>query len=196
MQKINVKDITLSEFLKLSEEGRARYRGLFRFGDAVKAEDTLGAGPLGFKTYGQVKDGLHLFSQKNTTFDELVKYFSRLTRSEEKDIFGMSVFKFMSFYNYMNAQVSAIYENEKAQLQGRRRYSSEEIHAGAEGFGVLGPYLQYRILAGGDVTKIRQVAEVPYLDALAELKYRVLDRDYKAEIRRIQEFKAKQNANY
>jgi len=139
------------------------------------AEDVFNVGSLTEFEFETIKDLQHEIN-KGATWDIIVGFMERLTGIKKEELYKKDWTDIFKFKNYVYAQIINICNIEQQTLVGEA--TDLQIRAGVDKFNVLGVYMQYRTLAGNDITKIAIVKKMKYTDCFLELYCQKLLSDY------------------
>ena len=157
---MKLKNITLAEYIALTEEEKENYEFALLYATECEARDVLEYGDMTKKPFGDVKDYQYLFNKENSVKSFIDKYGYEYLNL-------LSVFDFFAFYRYIYSEVERINNIENILLSYEP--TNEEIEAGMDGMAKFSAIIQIDALAGGDVLKYESIRKLTYEDGLTKL---------------------------
>lgn len=176
---IQIDSITLNKYFEL--EDKTEYNFVINYSHQFNEPiDEFGIGDFKNLSFGIIKDLQDDYSE-GMTFEKMIDHITNTFNI--KDIGKHNLDKVCRLIAYIRTSIREIMLVEAQSLA----YESTSIDhdAGMGDFEVLGVYMQFHELTGGDITKYDSVRQTPYHLCFTELYARKLIYDYQQRIDRL-----------
>lgn len=177
---MKLENISFAEFLSLEDKTEYNFaiNYSYEFNEPI---DEFNIGDFQELSFGLIKDLQDDFFNGMMDFTKMLEYITDVFKI--KDIGNERIDKVFRLIAYIRTSIRNIINVELKSLS----YESNNIEhdAGIDEFSLLGVYMQFHELTGGDVTKYEAVRAMPYHICFTELYTRKLKYEYQKRIERL-----------